>query len=113
MREALPVPQPPALFERLLDVGVGVEDPLTGEQADGLVEMAARTNRRVNLEPVLQTGVEVVGAVTRCGVDRASARVERHVLGEHADRVAIVEWMSKADAFEDLALHLRDRSIEG
>ena len=88
VRERLAVPQPAALLERLLDLRVGVEDALAAEELDGVEKMPGRPDRRVDLEAVLHAGVEVVGAMSRRRVHRARARVERHVVAEHAERVA-------------------------
>ena len=53
--------------------------------------MAARTDRRVDLEAVLHAGVEVVRAVAGRGVDDAGALLERDVVGQHGKRVAVVQ----------------------
>ena len=71
--ERLAMPQSSALLQRRLDVRVRVEHPLTGEQLDRVEEMAAGSDRRVDLEAIPHAGVEVVGAVTRRGVHRARA----------------------------------------
>ena len=60
---------------------------------DRVEEVAARPDRRVDLEAVLHAGQEVVGAVARRGVHRAGALLERDVVGQHADRIAVVERM--------------------
>src|SRR4029453_14875182 len=64
MLECLTVPEPLALVERFLDSRVRVEDALPAEELDGLQEVAAWTDGRVDLEPVLHAGVEVVAAMT-------------------------------------------------
>ena len=106
------VPEPAALVQRLLDVRVGVEHALAAEQLDGVEEVPARTDRRVDVEAVLHAGQEVVGAMAGRGVDGARALLERDVVGEHADRIALVERMPEPDALELLALHPRERAIE-
>ena len=53
---------------------VGVEHALAAEQLDRVEEVPARADRRVDLEPVLHAGVEVVGAVAGRGVHGARAR---------------------------------------
>ncbi len=110
VRERRAVPQPAPLLERLLDVGVRVEHALAGKQADRVVEMPARPDRRVDVEAVLEPRVEVVGAVAGSGVHGPGARVERHVAGQHADRIAVVQRVPESDAFELRALHARDRA---
>ena len=107
--ERLAMPQASALLQRLLDLRVGIEDPLAAEELDGFQEVAARTDRRVDLETVLDSGHEVVAAVPRRGVDRTGARLERDVVGEDADRIARIERMTEADVLELSPLHARDR----
>ena len=114
VRERLAMPEPAALLERLLDLRVGVEHALAAEELDRVEEVSGRPDRRVDLEAVLHAGVEVVGAVARRRVHRARARLERHVLAEHAERVA----RRRADAgsgcaSSSRALHPRDRPAEG
>ena len=75
---------------------IGVEHALAAEELDRLEEVAARSDRRVDLEPVLHAGGEVVAAMARRGVHGAGALLERDVLREHADRIARVERMLKA-----------------
>ena len=90
----------PRSFSASLDVRVRVEDPLAAEQADGVEKMPARTDRRVNLQPVLHAGVEVVGAVTGRRVHRAGAGIERDVVAEHRHRIAVVKRMTEPEALE-------------
>ncbi len=108
MRERLAMPEPAAFLQRLFDLRVRVEHTLAAEELDVLVEVPARSDRRVDLEAVAQARVEVVRAVAGRRVNRASARVERDVLAEHADGIALIKRMAEADAFEVRALHLRD-----
>jgi hypothetical protein len=112
MRERRAVPEAAALFERLLDVRVGIEDALAAKQTDGVVEVSARSDRRVDLEAVFETGEEIVRAVSRRRVDRARAGVEGDVLGEHTNRVALVKRMAEADPVELRAFQSRDRRLE-
>src|SRR5260221_9751571 len=91
VRERRAMPQAAALFERPLDVRVGIEHPLTGKQLHRVVEVSARPDRRVDLEAVLEAGGEVVSAVSRSRMDRAGAGVERDGLPENPDRVAGVQ----------------------
>ena len=58
--------------------------------------------------PVLKSSAPCPGAVCTAPVPG----VERDVLAEHADRIAVVQRMAEADALELLALHPRDRPIE-
>ena len=86
---------------------------MPAEQLDGVEEVPAGSDRRVDLEAVLHAGVEVVGAVAGRGVHRAGAGFERDVVAEHAERVA----RRRADAgsampLERRALHPRERRVE-
>ena len=85
MRERLAMPQAAAFFQRRFDVGVRVEHALAAEQLDVLVEMTAGSDRRVDLEAVPDTGIEIVGAVARSRMHGAGAGLERDVLAEDAD----------------------------
>ena len=51
--ERLAMPEAAALLERLLDVRVCIEHALTREQLDGVEKVAARADRRVDLQAVL------------------------------------------------------------
>ena len=94
------MPQAAAFLERLLNPGVGVEDTLPAEQLDGVEEVAARSNRRVDVEAVFDSGIEVVTAMTGRCVHRARAGLECDVVAEHTHRRAGIEWMLKADVLE-------------
>src|SRR5262249_12015867 len=94
-----------ALLERRLDRGIRVEDALPAEPLDGLEKMPGRTDRRVDLEPVFHAGGEVVAAVPGSRVHGAGALFERHVVGEHAERVTGVERMAESDPLEIGPLH--------
>ena len=100
VRERLAMPEPAALLQRLLDLRVRVEHALPPNSSTVSRKCPRRSDRRVDLEPVLHAGVEVVGAVAGRRVHRAGAGVERHVVAEHAERVARVERMPEADALE-------------
>src|SRR5688572_2593838 len=102
------MPEPAALVQRLLDVRVGVEDALSAEQLHGVEKMAARSDRRINLEPVLLARQKIVGAVTRRGMHRTRALLERNVVGKHRDRIALVQRMPELETFQQLALHSSD-----
>ena len=70
--------------------------------------MPFRTNGRVYFQPVFLTRHEVVGAVSRCGVNDASASFERDICTQNAERVSIEERVTEADVFQLLALHAGD-----
>ena len=61
---------------------IRIEDALPPKSSDRVEKVAARADRRVDVEAVLHAGVEVVGAVARRGVHRARAGIERHVVAE-------------------------------
>jgi hypothetical protein len=84
VRHGLAMPQPRTRLERLLHVRVGVEHTLTAEQLDVVQEVAGRTDGRIDVEPVLHPGQEIVRTMARRRVDGTCALLERHVLGEHA-----------------------------
>ena len=106
------MPEPVARLERFLDLGVGVEDPLPAEELHRVEEMAAGSDGRVDLEPVLHAGREVVAAVARGGVHRAGALLERDVVGQHAERIAGVQRMAEPDLLELDPFHARNRRAE-
>src|SRR5262245_45579563 len=106
------MPEASPFLQRFLDVRVCVEDALTSEELNRLEKMSGGSDRSVDLQTVLAPRQEVVRAMARSGVHRARALLERHVVGEHADRIAIVERMPEADPFELLAFHPCDRTTE-
>ena len=103
----------PRSAERGLHLGVRIEHTLPAEQLDVLEEVAARTDRSVNLQPVLHTGLEVVAAMAGRGVDRTRALLDGHVVGEHAERRTRVERVLEADVLELSALHAHHRRAQG
>jgi hypothetical protein len=50
--------------------------------------------------PYLHARVEVVAAMARRGVHDAGALLERHVIGQHAERVTLVERVRETQALE-------------
>src|SRR5689334_10374398 len=90
MRERFAVPQLAAFLQRLGDVRVGVEHALSAEEFNRVEKMPGGSDRRVDFEPVLHPGLEVVGAVARRGVNRAGTGFERHVGAQYPDRRARV-----------------------
>src|SRR5204863_370609 len=112
MREDFAMPQPGTLVQRLLDIRIRVEHTLTGKQFHGVEEVTSGPDGCVDVEPVLHAGQIVVRAMTGRGVDRARTGVEGDIVGEHADRVPLVQRVTEADPFELLALHAGDRWAE-
>ncbi len=112
MRERLAMPEAPPLLERRLDVRVRIEHALPAEQLHGIEEMAARSDRRVDLEAVFHAGGEVVTAVAGRGVHDAGPGLERHVLRQHADRWTRVQRMLETDVLQQLPFHARHRRPE-
>src|ERR1041384_534286 len=107
------MPKPAALFERRLDLGVGIVDLLAGKELDRVDEVAARVERRVDLEPVLDAGVVVVGAMTRRRMHRPRACLQRYVCAEHGERIAIIKRVTKYQPLHRLAVKRGEQAIEG
>ena len=91
VRERVVVPQASAVVEGLDDGGVRLEHLLAREQAHIVGESAVGSDRRVDLQAVLAAGQEVVGAMAGRGVHGPGALLERHVIAQHAERVAVVQ----------------------
>src|SRR5688572_1705512 len=106
------MPEPTTIGKRLLHLRVGVEHTLTAEQLHAVEEVPSRSDRRIDLEAVFDAREEVVGTVTRSGVNRAGALFERDVVAQHCERRPIVERMLERDAFQFRTLHARDGAIE-
>ena len=49
-------------------------------------------------------GQEVIDAMARRGVDDSGSLFQRHVVGEHGNRVTVVEWVAKTQAVQLSAL---------
>ena len=112
MLDALAVPEPAARGERLFDLRVRVENPLTSEELHRVEKVACRADGRVDVEPVLHAREEVIGAVTRGCVDRAGALLEGHIVAEHGQRVALVERVPEYKTLHDRARELYERRPE-
>ena len=112
MRERLAMPQPAPRLQGFLDFGVGVEHTHAPEQLDRLEEVAARRDRRVDLQSVAHPGIEVVRTVSGCGVHGPGSGIERHVVAEDARRGARVERVLETDVLELFPLHADERRPE-
>src|SRR5262245_7642268 len=75
--------------------------------------MAAGIDRCVDVETVLPPRQEIVRTMTGRRVHRSRSRVERDVLAEYPDRVALIERMPEVDALELRAFQPGDRLSEG
>ncbi len=106
------MPEPGALVQRFLDLRVGGPDLQAGEQQHVVGVVAARADRGVDVQAVADAGRVIVRAVAGRGVDDAGAGLERDVVGEHADRRAVVERVLERQPIEHLALHHDDRIAE-
>src|SRR5688572_15741143 len=113
MRERFAVPEPAAVVKRALDVRVRIENPLPAEKFDGIEEVSAGTDRRVDLEAVLPAGQKIVSAMAWRGMDRARALFKGDVVGKNRDGVAFVQRVTEFQSFEGLPLHPGERPIEG
>ena len=109
----LAVPQAAALRERRLDLRVGVVHLEAGEELHRVDEVAARVERGVDLQAVAHARVVVVRTVTRRRVHRARARLERHVVAQHAQRVARVQRVAEHQPVHHLPLEGGERGPEG
>jgi hypothetical protein len=112
MRERFAMPEPATFVQRLLDVGVRIEDLLSGEQLHVLQKLPAWADRRVDVEPVLHARQVVIRAMARSRVNGTSTLVERDVVGEHSHRIALIQRMPEAEPFEALTFHPRQRFVE-
>ncbi len=110
MLEILAIPEAAALLERRFDLRIRVPHLQAGEELDRFVVMAAGVERRVDLEAVTHAGLVVVGAVAGRGVDGAGAGIERHVVAEHAERIAFVERMTEHQPLHRLAVERREQA---
>src|SRR5262249_45726546 len=110
--ERFPMPETPACAQRLFDLRVGVEDPHAAEQLNAVEKVSGRSDWRVHLEAVLLARPEIVGPVSRSRMHDAGAGLERHVVREDTERLAVVERMLESNAFEQVTLHRRDRRPE-
>ena len=82
------------------DAGVGLEDLEPGVARDVGREAAVVVDGRVDVDAVGDAGQVVVVAVARGGVDAARAVVERDVLGQDEERVAVDERVAGLEALE-------------
>ena len=104
--------QSTALAQKIDDGRIGLEDmhPFPRRSLDG--ELAAMIDRREDLEAILATHLEVVGAVTGRCVHEAGAGLDRHMLAEDEDSLARIEGMTVSQVLEHGALEdLPDRIV--
>ena len=106
------LPEAAARRQRLLDLRVGVEHPHAAEQFHLVREAATGTDRGIHFQPVALAGQEVVRAVPGRGVDGAGALFQRDVVGQHDNRLAVVQRMPEAHAFEQAPLEPGQRGAE-
>src|SRR5438270_8133470 len=93
-----------ALLEQLHNDRIRAEDilALVFGQAFGI--HAFVVERRVNLQTIFLSGIEVLGAMTRSGVHDAAALVEGDVFGENSGNLYVHEGVLKFHALELAAL---------
>ncbi len=101
----LPGPQERAVGPHVLEDGrVGLEHTHTrpllnlGGEAPGVV------HRNQHRQAVLASGAEVLGAVTRSGVDQPRALLQGHVVGGYEDRIPLQERVAAHQPQQLLAL---------
>ena len=107
-----PLPQPALLGESRLHARVGLEDAQPAEQLHIVREVAARPDRRVDVETVADARPEVVGPVAGGGMDGAGALIEGDVVGQHRHRVALVQRVPEPQALEVGSPQRRQRSSQ-
>ena len=86
----------PRLAQVLDDLRVGLEHVHAGPERHVGGELAAMVDGRVDVEAVAPAGREVVRAVAGRGVHEARAGVERDVVAEDEDALALEEGMAVA-----------------
>ncbi len=69
-----------------------------------MIETTARVYGTVDLKPVFVSYLEVLLTVPRRSMDSASALLQRYVIGQDSNGLAIEKWMA-----EDSAVELRAR----
>ena len=89
------------------DSRVRLEDLHSGVRAGFRGEAAARVDGVDDRQAVAHAGLEIVLAVTGCGVHGAGAGLELDVVGEHDRGVAVEERMPHREPFERAAFDLR------
>jgi hypothetical protein len=82
------------------DLGIGVEHRLAGELRNLFGETSPVINRSVRRQAVARADDVVVMSVARRGVHRARAGIERHVIADDDERVAIDPRMPRGHALE-------------
>ena len=88
----------------------GLADQLFGQPpggAFGVIEAARGIHRAVGRDAVLPADHVVFLAVAGRGVDRAGALLERDVIGQDAERIALQKRMAEDGAFEARAREAR------
>ena len=110
--ERLAMPQTAALLQRFFDLRVRVEYALAGKHFDRVQEPAARSDRRVNIQPVTLPRVEVIRAMPGRRVHRPGPRLERDVIAQHGERRTGIERMPETQPFELFPLHARDGCVK-
>ena len=112
MLDVGPLPQPAVLGKCCFHMRIRFEDAHSPEPLHVVGELAARPDRRVDVQVVLDPGVEVVGAVARSGVDRARSLLESDVVGQYGDRVTLVQRVAEPKALELGPPQPRERSSQ-
>ncbi len=111
VRERLGREQAPGGTQVLDDTRIGIEDAHAAELCDLGKEAARVVDGRVDVEVIAASDVVILLAMTGRGVHQAGAGLERHVLAENEQRIAIDPWMPRVRAFEiaagDGRLHRR------
>jgi hypothetical protein len=105
--------KPPRFAEPGDDRRVGVEDALAREALDVVREAAAGIDRRVDRETVPKTDLVVFLPVSRRGVDESRSGVERRMLAEDDDGIAIDPGVAGARILERRTGEFREHARFG
>src|SRR5207253_8946299 len=93
-----------ALAQELDDERIGLEDVDAGPEENVIGELSAGVDRRVDVESIAATGIEIVHAMSRRGVHQASAGVDGHVIAEDEDAFAWKKGVAILEVLERRAL---------
>ena len=93
--DVLAAKQHASRFEELNDRFVGFENSQAVILGQSVKQVAGAVDVARLVDAVLDSGVEVVGAVRGSGMNRAGALVHGHIVGQHAEDLAIEKRMGE------------------
>ena len=107
VRDLLFAQQRAMRLQDLVDDGIRLPDRFADDlfgkpasRAFGVIEAPGRIDRAIDGQPVLDADFEILLTVAGSGVDRAGALLQRDVIAENAERIAIQKRMPEDRAFE-------------